>query len=405
MKKAPAQKKKKKQGSFENLRIRFWGVQGSCPLFPQSNEVLEYERMIGTILLQKVLADMELHSRNGKGCNVKDLLGGPLTEKSVLAYQKRLGLSELPIYGGDTTCLSIETSDGYDIVLDGGSGIRNCSKFLALDWPEGKKREVFIFGSHEHLDHRSGLPFSQFCFVRPPFSMKLYGSFQFLNALDERYGIFSRKIGRSTYLDDPIDYRVMSANFEGYELHAPFRHKLWRTKNAHPWPVHDIREPIFIGKTKITAFDVYHGAVRCLGYKIEHGGKKFVFCTDHEWRHGADPKDPRQQQSQQAEDRLIENSMDADAAYFDGQYFRKEYEGLAGIGVTMPVRRVDWGHGCIEDVVARARHCRVKHAFIGHHDPERSWLERLQTDEWLTKQNEGQQYKIELAKSEYVVDL
>ena len=64
---------------------------------------------------------------------------------------------------------------------------------------------------------------------------------------------------------------------------------------------HHLNEPIEIGATRITAFDVYHSSP-CLGYKIEHGGKKFVFCTDHELRHGPDPDDPKQKASEEAED-------------------------------------------------------------------------------------------------------
>lgn len=389
-----------------NLRIRFWGVQGSCPLFPQAHEVAEYERMIIYDLLQKIVHDMRDHSSNGHGCTVEELLGGPLTPENLDTYQRKLGTSNLPVYGGDTTCVSIETGDGNTLVIDCGSGIRNCSKYFVQNWPAGKPREIYVFGTHEHLDHRSGLPFSQFLYVRPPFRAHIFGSSRFLRALDERYGIFSRKIGVSTHLDDPIDFRVMAAGFKGYELANPDAGKPGMGGDEPPfWEVLKTNEPVHIGNTTVSSFAVYHGPAHCLAYKIQYGSVSFLFCTDHEMRHGRDAADPRQGLSDSAEKRLSEECMNVDAAYFDGQYFRQEYDGAKGIGVTQAVSRLDWGHGCIEDVLDRVKRCHIKHAYIGHHDPERTWVARLELDRWLEDQSRGQPYQVELAKSEGVLDL
>src|SRR5258708_7956257 len=105
---------------IRDLRIRFWGVQGSCPLFPEAYEVVEYERMIARNLLGKILVDIQKCGSNGSGCRVEDLLGGPPTDANIDAYQQRLGMSNLPVYGGDTTCVSIETADGDLLIIDGG---------------------------------------------------------------------------------------------------------------------------------------------------------------------------------------------------------------------------------------------------------------------------------------------
>jgi phosphoribosyl 1,2-cyclic phosphodiesterase len=389
---------------IKNLRIRFWGVQGSCPFFPEAHEVADYERAAAMKLLTRVFQDVEAGSHKPGGCKVEDILGGPISPATIENYQRRLGTSELPVYGGDTTCVSVETSDGKVMFLDGGSGIRNASKFFIKRWPANRARQIHILGTHEHLDHRSGLPFSQFCFVRPEFNIQVFGSAQFLHALDDRYGVFSRKITDTTYLDDPIDYRVMSASFSGFELRNP-EVPDFRGGSTPDWLCRDISQPVQIGATKITAFDVYHGLTRCISYKIQHGPVSFVFCTDHEIRHGPDPFDPRQAQSKAAEQRLREHIRGVDLAYVDGQYFRDEYDGKKGIGVTMQVKRIDWGHGCIEDVVARAAECGVQRTLIGHHDPERTWVDRLAADRWLDQQCEGKPYKIELAKGESVVDI
>src|SRR5580698_1103680 len=153
---------------IRNLRVRFWGVQGRCPLFPESYEVAEYKRMVTQDVIRKMLLDMQKRAPTGKGLTADELLGGPINDKNLDAYAYHLKLAELPVYGGDTTCISVETPDGDILVLDGGSGIRNCSKFYMQRWPADKPRLIHMLGSHEHLDHRSGLPFSQFCYVRPP---------------------------------------------------------------------------------------------------------------------------------------------------------------------------------------------------------------------------------------------
>jgi ribonuclease BN (tRNA processing enzyme) len=304
------------------------------------------------------------------------------------------------VYGGETTCIVVETADGNVIVLDGGSGIRNASKHMIRNWGD-RPRSIDILATHEHLDHRSGLPFCQFCFSRPPFDIRIHGTRQFLVALDVRYAIYSHHITPQTYYDDPIDYRVMSANFSGFEIPGendgpPAQH----------WGRHPAGQTIRIGATEVTPFDVYHGPTRCLAYKIKHGDATFVFCTDHELRHGGEAADPKRLRSLAAEARLRAHCADADLAYFDGQYFLDEYHGKRGIGLSAAVPRIDWGHGCIEDAIERSRECRIRHTLIGHHDPERMWQERLSLDQKLLAEHGPESpQRIELAKSDMVIDL
>jgi phosphoribosyl 1,2-cyclic phosphodiesterase len=387
---------------IEDLRIRFWGVQGSCPMFPEPHEVEEYRWMVAQDALQRVLRDLRQKGSDGGAGAVERLLAITDDRAALMTYLRTLGASELPVYGGETTCVSIETAEGNVLMLDGGSGIRNGSKRLIDNWGN-RERTLYLLASHGHLDHRSGLPFSQFCFVRPPFDIKIYGTRSFLGALDQGYGVLSRQITQHMYYDDPIDYRIMSASFEGIEI--PSSEEPADDVLSHPWRVHEFDEPIKIGSTTITPFDVYHGPTRCLAYKIQHGGKTFIFCTDHELRHGTDPLDPRQQKSMAAEARLIEHCQDADLGYFDGQYFLEEYYGRRRIGLTAAVPRMDWGHGCIEDVMARSHACRIKHTLIGHHDPERTWQDRIRIDGELAMETAKGGCRIELAKSDLVMDL
>jgi len=385
---------------IQNMRITFWGVQGSCPIFPTPQSLQEYSRRLAVCILGKAVADLQRKAPDGH-FTIESLLDGPPTQINIEAYQRQIGLPEIPFYGGETTCVQIETADGNVIILDAGSGIRRCSLQLVGQWQNRADRTVYLFGSHEHLDHRSGLTFARFCYVRDnPFNIRVYGSYHFLFALDQHYGLFSRQITDMTYVDDPIDFSHMPANFSGTEFrtdaNAPARQRHWDVQSI---------APVRIGHTTITPFEVYHGIACCLAYKIEHGGRSFVFCTDHELRRGSDETNPRQRRSREAEERLRHYCMNADVAYMDGQYSIKEYLGEEGIGHFPPVRRVDWGHGCVEDIIERATQCNIKRTLVGHHDPERSWPQRHELDVNLAKLSVGKPNQLQLADSDIIIDL
>jgi len=131
----------------------------------------------------------------------------------------------------------------------------------------------------------------------------------------------------------------------------------------------------------------------------------FVYCTDHELRRGDDPKAPLQLASLEAEQRLVEQSMNADLLYRDGQFLKIEYDGHQGIGSPFGVSRLDWGHSCIEDVMEMAEHCKIKQTHIGHHDPNRTWAERNWIDETLARRSKQSGLEFVLAKAETVIDL
>jgi hypothetical protein len=49
--------------------------------------------------------------------------------------------------------------------------------------------------------------------------------------------------------------------------------------------------------------------------------------------------------------------------------------------------------------------CRVKHTYIGHHDPNREWSERNWMDEALIRNCTNSERTIELARAGTVIDL
>ncbi len=389
--------------AIQHLRVRFYGTQGSGSIFPSAAERHAFNQLASVELLKRVFDDLAHHAdSSGRiAATVNEILGGPVSARTLSAYAERFHVPEPRVYGGWTTCVHVETADGYDIVFDCGSGFRNCARDLQAKWGGLSERHLHIFGSHSHLDHTEGFDQAAVCFD-PRNRLHIYGNHQFLRALDLHLGIFSRQVAQAVQgVQTPIFYGVMPAAFEACAIGEqpparPDRPPL--NSSTHP-----LDQPVRLGATTITPFELFHPAP-CLGYRVEHGGHAFVFCTDHELWHG-DPASPSHAESLEAEARAIANADGADLLYRDGQYLRVEYDGLMGIGDSGAIPRAGWGHSCIEDVIEMAAACRVRLTLIGHHDPNRDWTERNWLDESMVRRTGDSEHRVEFARAETVYDL
>lgn len=391
---------------MNNMRIRFYGVQGSGSTFPSSQEIEDLQEFTDNQLLMKVFEDLGRHidKKNRLDRSLTDLIGGPIDRKTLTQYRKSLMIPKARIYGGWTTCVHMETADGHDIVFDCGSGFRNCAIDLQKKWGDRKERHLYIFGSHSHFDHTEGFEQAVVCFD-PRNTIHVYANYQYLYALDSYLGIFSRFVKDEILgVQTPINYSIMPAKFRAVEIREAGEPAKLDKEEIMTRDLHDLSQSIVIGETQITAMKVFHPAP-CLAYKVTRGGKTFVFCTDHELRHGPEPDDPRQRESEAREKQVIQHAAKADVLYRDAQYLRSDYDGLSGIGSTGPVRRLDWGHSCLEDVQEMALACGVKRTYIGHHDPNRDWSELNWIDESLIRRYERMDEKISLARAGTVIDL
>jgi phosphoribosyl 1,2-cyclic phosphodiesterase len=384
------------------LRIYFYGTQGSGSVFPSRAERQAVQRRTEVELLERIFDDLARRADNAGriGASVEEILGGAPSPQTLAAYAARFNVPEPRVYGGWTTCVRIETSDGYEIVFDCGSGFRNCARDLQAKWGSRHERHLYLFGSHSHLDHTEGFDQAAVCFD-PRNHLHIYGNHQFLRALDFNLGIFSRQVAPSVQgVQTPIFYGVMPAHFEACIIGEPPLEASGPSLHAS---LHPLSDPIRLGGTTITPFEVYHPAP-CLAYRVEHDGRVFVFCTDHELWHG-DEANAAYATSREAEARVIAHATDADLLYRDGQYLRAEYDGLMGIGGSGAIPRAGWGHSCIEDVIDMATACRVKHTLVGHHDPNRDWSERNWLDESMLRRTGQTDSRVEFARAETVFDL
>ena len=316
----------------------------------------------------------------------------------------RTAVPEPRVYGGWTTCFRIETADGYDIVIDCGSGFRICATDVVTKWGDSADRELFILGSHSHYDHTEGFDQAAVCFD-PRNRIHVLANRQYLQALDQNLGIFSHHIDVNLKgVATPLHYELMPAQFDSCEIRDFASDPPGGESDELAGRYHDLATPLWIGKTRVQPIDVFHPSP-CLAYRFDHGDASFVFCTDHELRRGDDPDDPLQIASLDAEARLCAACQDVDVLYRDGQYLQIEYDGHQGIGSPMGVSRLDWGHSCIEDVLEMATRCNVKRTYVGHHDPNRDWSERNWIDDILRRKSEQTGLYFELARAETVLDL
>ncbi len=391
-------------GDIENLRIHFYGVQGSGAVFPQKDDRDDIRLSSDLSLLEKVFSKLQdkTNANNTLDCTVNEILGGPISDASLTRFRNELEPEESTIYGGWTSCFRLETSDGYDIVIDCGSGFRLCARDLERKWANQDKRTLYILGSHAHFDHTEGFDQSNVCFD-PRNHIHFLANRSYLTSMDRHLGIFSHQANRKDEgRPTPLNFEMMPASFESTEIRDISN--LGDEPNPLVTQYHDVKQPIYIGKTIIQPFSVFHPDP-CLAYRIEHNGKVFVFCTDHELRRGPDPEFPLQVASLEAEAILIEHAMNADVLYRDGQFLRDEYDAITPLGGTAGVPRKDWGHSCVEDVVDMAIKAKVKKTYIGHHDPSRKWSSLVSIDKDLREQSEQAGLHFEMAKAETVIDL
>jgi phosphoribosyl 1,2-cyclic phosphodiesterase len=237
-------------------------------------------------------------------------------------------------YGGDTTCISIESEDTL-VIIDGGSGLRLLGLHLAH---QKKPVKATFFFSHVHWDHIQGFPFFIPAF-RQGNEFDLYGP-RLVPTHGFVSGILEKALrGQQEDLNFPVQLKDMPAAMRFHDL--------------------DERATVEIkGKTgtlRISSFPLNHPG-GCFGYRMEEHlpgqpVKVFAFATDTEHLVDLNPN----VQS------LIKN---ADLVLYDAQYTHDEYHGKNN---GMP--RHGWGHSTWEWGLKEGKAAGIKHLLLHHHDP------------------------------------
>jgi phosphoribosyl 1,2-cyclic phosphodiesterase len=222
-------------------------------------------------------------------------------------------------YGGNTSCVEVTLSDGSELILDAGTGIRDLGAARS-----GDAGTVQILLTHLHLDHIQGLLFFPPLFD-PANEITVYGPPSQGPTLDQRL---------ARYLSEPlspVELRELPAEVE----FAACPYEEWH-----------------VAKARVEAAIVAHRGVT-LGYRITEGSSSVCYLPDHEPALGCRLRD-----AQPGWISGIGLAQDASVLIHDGQYTDDEYRAHVG-----------WGHSGITDAVTFADRANVGRLILFHHDP------------------------------------
>jgi phosphoribosyl 1,2-cyclic phosphodiesterase len=225
--------------------------------------------------------------------------------------------------GGNTACVEV-TSAGHRLVLDAGTGVRALGERLMH---EGGPQKATLLFSHLHWDHVQGFPFFAPAYA-PTTQLTLYGPGP----------------GGDVALE-----RVLSSQMQAPSFPVPLSAMRSRMRFCEALS----GQPLEVGPFRITPFALPHPQ-GCLGYRIEEGGRAFVYATDVELARA---------EVTPALGRWMEG---ADVLCLDAQYTPDEYAGRSG-----PARR-GWGHSTMVDAAQIAAHVDARRLLLFHHDPART---------------------------------
>jgi phosphoribosyl 1,2-cyclic phosphodiesterase len=233
-------------------------------------------------------------------------------------------------YGGNTSCVQLDLSDGTTLILDAGTGIRN----LGLTLPDVLDGPLHILLTHLHLDHIQGLMFFAPAF-RPDAEIVIWGP--------------AAPGCPESSLEDRIA-RYISAPLSPVEVRELPATVSFRDAEPLEWR---------IGPATIQATSVTHRGPT-LGYRVTEGDASVVYMPDHEPGLGTPLA--------QLEDEWISGlalARDASLLIHDCQYTDEEYPTHLG-----------WGHSPLGDALEFGRRAAPEKLLLFHHDP-------LHTDAFL----------------------
>ncbi len=219
-------------------------------------------------------------------------------------------------YGGNTSCVSVQ-SPGHDpIVFDLGTGLRQWGHDIA----DESDACIHALVSHMHWDHIQGLPFF-LPLHRPDTTLHVYGP----GHLDETMGAaFDRFMAPPFF---PIHFDQLPSTIEFH---------------------HETAREFSIGEATIRTSPVPHPGPT-LGYRVTLEGASVAYVPDHQEPIGQpDYVDPA----------VLDLCADVDVLIHDAQFTAEEL-----------APRADWGHCTIDYAVEVAAQCRAGTLVLFHHDP------------------------------------
>ncbi len=231
-------------------------------------------------------------------------------------------------YGGNTSCVELQSDRGTLIVFDCGTGARVLGRaLLEKSRPAGEAVSGSIVLGHTHWDHIQGLPFFEPLFGGGHWDV--YGPRGLGASLDQTLS------GQMNYEYFPVALDQLGTAVEFHEL---------------------VEGTFEVGDLVVRTQYLNHPALT-LGYRVECDGAVVCYVTDHE------PFDPALGSggnvlANRDDARHVEFLEGADVIIHDAQYVASEYPD-----------RIGWGHSTVEYVVDVACAAGVHRTVLFHHDP------------------------------------
>ena len=277
------------------ITVRFWGTRGSLPA-PLG--IREFRHKLASALVAGAGAGLDSMDK------ARDFV-------ETLPF--RIGGT----YGGNSSCVALDTGGDRFVLLDFGSGSRPAG-LDALRRLGGRPGEFHVFMSHLHWDHIMGFPFFAPAYM-PGQTVRIYGCHANIEQA------FRRQQDEPSF---PVGFERLGANIEFVVL-EPGR----AVEVAGYW---------------VTPRLQLHGG-DSYAYRFERAGRTLVYSTDAE--HKPDNEvDLRN---------FVELFRDADLVIFDAMYSLAE---------SVSVRE-DWGHSSNVVGVELCQRANVKRLALFHHEP------------------------------------
>lgn len=279
------------------IGVRFWGTRGSLPVALNHNGVRAKIR-------NALLAARE------RELSTPDAIDAFL--------DKELPFSVTGTFGGNTSCVQIETGREEYLLCDLGSGVREFGNHVMAQHGPGHANCFNIFMSHVHWDHIMGFPFFVPAYI-PGNRLRIYGCHKILReALERQHAAPSF----------PVEFSTLGATIEFIELEPGVTYE--------------------VAGFSVTAIKQFHSG-DSYGYRFVRDGKTIVYTTDCE--HKAQLLDESYP--------FVAFYRDADVLIFDTMY---------SLADSISVKE-DWGHSSNLVAVELAQLARAKRLVMFHHEP------------------------------------
>ncbi len=222
-------------------------------------------------------------------------------------------------YGGDTSCIVIET-ESHILIFDAGTGIVN------FNYNDYKRKPIFLFFTHYHYDHIIGFPFFLPFFMRKKIEIKIVGP----------------QLGHLT--PKKMVNLFMNQNFIPYTINE--------FKNIPEFSILKDKSILKLNKNlTITSHHIKEHPINgVIIYEIINKDKKIVIATDIEIKKSNEKK-------------LQEIVKDAEILIMDSHFTEKDYQKVIRAGK-------EFGHSTFKKAIKIAEKANVNKLFFFHYNPQ-----------------------------------